>query len=244
MTDEESCWWGTWCSAALFARTGQEFGITDNKELYRFWAYIIATLVALIFFGPLGFLLFIGIICYYAYHKGTIRGKIRSIRGISGEPAVDFRYHCCSTGLSGCQEAREAKAANMSPFDLCSDQRMSDISSLVEENDVYLSKTSKFILKLNAGISVLIFLIVTSGQRPWNIGILLLAFVQPAAILYFLYWRSRRHVTPLDSVVKMFFVGFWITTLQVRRPVPTRCLSIPPASPATAFHHPFPSPPI
>ncbi len=43
-----------------------------------------------------------------------------------------------------------------------------------------------------------------------NLAVLVLAFVQPFLILYFVYWRSRR----LDVVIKLFAVGFWFTTFQ------------------------------
>lgn len=43
---------------------------------------------------------------------------------------------------------------------------------------------------------------------------LLIAFLQPFTILYFVYWRARRQHTSLDLVIKCFFVGFWFTTFQ------------------------------
>jgi hypothetical protein len=40
----------------------------------------------------------------------------------------------------------------------------------------------------------------------------LYTFAQPIVILWLVYWRKRRAFASLDLVIKMFAVGFWLTT--------------------------------
>jgi hypothetical protein len=58
------------------------------------------------------------------------------------------------------------------------------------------------------------FLLFGLALRAQEIVVLLVAFLQPFTILYFVYWRARRQHASLDLVIKCFFVGFWFTTFQ------------------------------
>jgi hypothetical protein len=58
------------------------------------------------------------------------------------------------------------------------------------------------------------FLLFGLALRSLEIIVLLVAFLQPFTILYFVYWRARRQHASLDLVIKCFFVGFWFTTFQ------------------------------
>lgn len=44
--------------------------------------------------------------------------------------------------------------------------------------------------------------------------VLFFVFLQPLAIMYFFYWKTRRQYALLDIVVKLYAVGFWFTTFQ------------------------------
>lgn len=77
-----------------------------------------------------------------------------------------------------------------------------------------LSTTSKLILILSLTMTFVGFLLFGLSLRSKEIVVLLLAFLQPFTILYFVYWRARRQHTSLDLVIKCFFVGFWFTTFQ------------------------------
>lgn len=77
-----------------------------------------------------------------------------------------------------------------------------------------VSKTSKIIL---SGWVFLLLLTVSSlaiALRGADIGVVFLVFVQPSILLYWFYWRTRRQFAGLDFVIKVFFVGFFFSTLQ------------------------------
>lgn len=79
---------------------------------------------------------------------------------------------------------------------------------------IHISLTSKMILGLGfiSFLISVIILFVTDKQQ--NLIVLFLTFLQPILILYFVYWRSRRQYATLDMVIKLFAVGFWLTTFQ------------------------------
>ena len=76
-----------------------------------------------------------------------------------------------------------------------------------------LSHTSQNIL-IALGIFSLFVLILLFIRSPLSVVVLLLIFLQPLVVLYFIYWRDRRKFAQLDYVIKMFFVGFFLSTTQ------------------------------
>ena len=77
-----------------------------------------------------------------------------------------------------------------------------------------ISKLSKTILISTVTMAVLTILLLIYLQRPLDIVISFLVFLQPLVILYFVYWRARRQYASLDFVIKCFAVGYYITTTQ------------------------------
>ena len=77
-----------------------------------------------------------------------------------------------------------------------------------------ISLTSKIIMIGWIIIALISFYFAYVQQRADNIAILLLVFVQPFLILYFVYWRARRQHVSIDYVIKCFAVGFWMTPFQ------------------------------
>lgn len=60
----------------------------------------------------------------------------------------------------------------------------------------------------------MILIQLISSDHAQNILILLLVFIQPFVILYFTYWRYHRIHASLDYVIKLFAVGFFMSTTQ------------------------------
>lgn len=77
-----------------------------------------------------------------------------------------------------------------------------------------ISKTSKFLLGINAAVALLACILLIISNRAHNIIVLLLVFIQPLIMLYFVYWRWYQSYSSLDYVIKMFAVGFWFSTFQ------------------------------
>lgn len=149
--------------------------------------------------------------------------------GIPGHYSIDCLLHCCCSCCSVCQEAREAKAAGLKMRDLISGEAIDESVSNEPKSmalNMELSKTSKLLLY---GSSCLLFIVlvalVVTGDASDAICFLLV-FVQPAAIAFLLIKKSASaaserdgsesspSVPPLDLLVKLFFVGFTLTTLQ------------------------------
>lgn len=149
---------------------------------------------------------------------------------------VHFFCPCCAVA----QEAREAKAKNVKELDFVYGEELSSIafpqverggyvpSSLVNasteegtgvgllEHFISVSKLSHTILRLWLTVVVTTFIALLVVGRGLNIVVLLLVFVQPFLILYFVYWRDpekSKHVS-LDYVIKLFAVGFFMSTSQ------------------------------
>lgn len=78
----------------------------------------------------------------------------------------------------------------------------------------HLSKLSRIILYLCGTVALAAVIILSATKRARNIAVLLLVFVQPLLVLYFLYWKYNRTYASLDYVIKLFAVGFWFTTFQ------------------------------
>jgi Cys-rich protein (TIGR01571 family) len=206
MSDEESCWWGTWCCWLLHARTTASFDLGDSLKLsLRFWALIATGVVLLMLgLGPIAILYFIVLGVYLAFDRAKIRSSIRSKLAIYGDPSQDFMSHWCWPCCSVCQEAREANIANMKSLDFCSGEELSNIKhehaafngedlnggDLVSHVNA-LSKTSKIILTICAVVAFMTILLQLIQGEFLNIAVLLITFFQPFLILYVVYWRAR-----------------------------------------------------
>jgi RsiW-degrading membrane proteinase PrsW (M82 family) len=165
--------------------------------------------------------------------RNFARQKIRERYGIYGSGVEDCWGSCCCACCSACQEAREAKMARLPARDYCSGELLVAEDSIdTDDDDIDLllldsqqeaslitmlgkvSKTSKFLVAINAVLALLACIILIVSERAQNIVVLLLVFVQPVIILYFMYWKWLKAYSSLDYVIKMFTVGFWFTTFQ------------------------------
>jgi len=142
-----------------------------------------------------------------------------------------------------CQEAREAKAAGLLAIDFCtgaplvayppdenllvninsptassssSSNSSSSSSSGVNANGnaFAISLTSKIILTFSAFLLLSSIVVLLAIEKGANVIVLLLVFLQPLVILFFVYWRKHRHLVALDLVIKIFATGFFIVTIQ------------------------------
>lgn len=230
LKDEETCWWGTWCCWILQARTAQSFSIDSSLPLImKFWAFIFGFFIVLLVLRspPITILYcFLGG-SYLAYIRSSARQQIRERLGIIGEFSEDFCLHYCCSCCAVCQEAREAKAMKLKSLDYCSGEELSEAPhelAVVDSDSVIggdlvshlktVSKTSKIIIMLSGSVAALSILVLLMVQSFLSIPVLLLVFIQPLVILYFVYWRRRRQYASLDYVIKIFAVGFWFTTFQ------------------------------
>lgn len=120
---------------------------------------------------------------------------------------------CCGEPLATTEQINEDFAATSN---LASEE---DFSPLVIRKNLIaellgVSKTSKIIL------SIILFLSLTVIGSLFILGlttqvlVLLLVFVQPILLTYFVYWRSRRQYASLDFVIKLFTCGFFFSTTQ------------------------------
>lgn len=154
----------------------------------------------------------------------------------------DCLLHCCCTCCSVAQEARESLVAPRNKrLDYCSSQELSELApstdNSLDEMDtigpsshfniassgaiterfqsIYfkLSHTSQNIL-IVLGLLSLLLMISLLATNPLSFVVLLLVFIQPLVVLYLIYWRGRRKFAQLDYVVKMFCVGFFLSTTQ------------------------------
>jgi len=87
--------------------------------------------------------------------------------------------------------------------------------SLIASELKQVSQLSTSILYAWLTIIVFTFISLIVRGRGQNVLVLFLVFVQPLAILYFVYWRgeNRRHAS-MDYVIKLFAVGFFMSTTQ------------------------------
>jgi Cys-rich protein (TIGR01571 family) len=79
-----------------------------------------------------------------------------------------------------------------------------------------VSLFSKFLLNAWAALFAFVFAFELARGQGRSVLVLLLVFVQPVLIMYFVYWADanrRKHVS-LDYVIKMFTVGFFMATSQ------------------------------
>ena len=233
LKDEETSWWGLWCCWILNARTVQLFGLGDSfREAAYFWVALVVFLLLLILTGPICYLFAIAVFGYFAYRRATLRTAIRQKLSIPGTFSDDLLMHGFCSCCTICQEAREAKSVNLPAIDWCYGEPLlareeahdyavtvatsnsssnGSSSSLLDCAPHFhsISKTSKFIIFLWALIALLTIFVDLILNESANLLVLLLIFVQPLLILYFVYWKTRRQYAYLDYVIKTFAYGFW-----------------------------------
>ena len=136
LKDEESCWWGTWCSCLLQARTVNAFDLKLSK--YSIMEFVICTVgwvfVVLFISRDLGILTLVIGAGYLAFTRGEMRHGIRQRLAYQNRPyfccmPVDYILHffiCCSP-CTICQESREGKAYGLRKIDFCSGQPLSEL---------------------------------------------------------------------------------------------------------------------
>lgn len=230
--DEEACWFGTWCTWLLVART------TESLQLGRslvytsaFWVGIGVLLLSFVL-GGLSGAISVGVFFSVTYTavNTVLRARIRQKYRIQGDWCSDLLAHFCCDNSAAYQEYREAKQADAPKLDFCSGEPLSEID---EKNlSAYgrggelplggtfashfgsLSKTSRILIGLNLLLALVVLISELSIGSQLNVAVLLLVFLQPLLILYYVYWRKRRSMVSLDAVVKMFTVGFYFATFQ------------------------------
>lgn len=236
--DEESCWWGSWCCWIVMARTVETFSLgVSFYETLIFWAGLLLFLILFLAgTGPLSLIIGIAVGCFLVWRRANFRSSIRAKYNIPGTLTDDLLIHGFCSCCAVCQESREAKLRNLPRLDFCFADSLSEQESiheqalgrnnqnltenLIQESGTFfshvqaVSRTSRVILVLSCIFSVLSFIFLILIGRGQNILILFLVFVQPLAILYFVYWQKRRQYALLDFVIKSFAVGFWFTTFQ------------------------------
>lgn len=226
-----------WCCWMLSARTDQSLNVSSSmREIYIFWGFVLTSIILILIDKATGALFVIFAALLYLNYKSVMRGRIRYKLSIAGSYGSDFLNYlfcpCCTT----CQEAREAKYVQAPLLDYCSGEIIQVLDESVElaigtgdtesqtesgetntsfiDNLHSISLTSKIILMLCGFVASMSFLLLYAADKEDNILVLLLTFVQPTIILYFIYWKSRRQYATLDMVIKLFAVGFWFTTFQ------------------------------
>ena len=231
--DEESCWWGSWCCWIVMARTVETFSLgVSIYETLIFWAGLLLFIILLLSgIGPTAILIGIAIGCFLVWRRANFRSNIRARYNIPGTLTDDLLIHGFCSCCAVCQESREAKLRNLPRLDFCFADSLTEqeviheqalgrnnqnlTENLIPESGNFfthvqaVSRTSRVILVLSCIFSVLSFVYLIIAGRGQNILILFLVFVQPVAILYFVYWRKRRQHALLDFVIKSFAVGFW-----------------------------------
>jgi Cys-rich protein (TIGR01571 family) len=235
-----SGWWGTWCCWILNARTIATFELNKSlTEIFIFWCFFLGIIFLFYFPSTIGFILILCGIFYLTYRRASYRTMIREKLSITGTFSDDLVKHLCCPCCSICQEAREANETSLLILDYCSGEQIvmqeiahdiatgrinstlqSPPTSTDDEGGTFwnhlinISLTSKIILSICSLIICLSFFILFLLEKEQNLIILLLTFSQPILILYFVYWKSRRQYATLDMVIKLFAIGFWLTTFQ------------------------------
>jgi len=231
--DEEVCWWGCWCPGLVLGRTAAQFSVAGPTS-WRWRVVIVAlfTVLLLVSSGVFSILTLALLSVGLLYRRCSLRGKIRERLRYTGSAPEDCTTHWCCSRCGICQEAREAKAYGLRPMDFCTNQPLADIEEAHERavgrvidsaSDILLPTNGSFASHLGAVstlsrrlalLVLLLFALYTLYNPPDKSGLVLLIFVQPLLILYIFYWRTRRQYASLDLVWKMFFVGFFISTIQ------------------------------
>jgi len=82
----------------------------------------------------------------------------------------------------------------------------------------HLRAMSELSSRMVVGVQGLVVFVMVLAILPfikmsfWQLPILIAALLQPALILYFVYWQSNRFDISLDAVIKYFASGFFICT--------------------------------
>lgn len=241
LKDEETCWWGSWCCCLLSARNAESFGVGNSKmQAWGFVTMICVSFLLFIFLPPLGLVCSIAGLIAYAYYKAEKRSKIRTLYEIPGTMFSDFMLHCVCPCCAVAQEGREAIAKSKKPIDFWYGEDLSAINfpqagaggyvpsspttHITEEGPEVgllerlknISLMSHLILRFWLAVVAATFISLIVMGRGISILVLILVFVQPFLILYFVYWRDperNKHVS-LDYVIKLFAVGFFMSTSQ------------------------------
>lgn len=204
--------------------------------------FILIAITLTLILPPLGFVVLAIGLAYYAYMKAQIRTNLRDQLNIPGTIMSDFILHCFCPCCAAAQEAREAKAKDAKALDFVYGEELAAIDFPQVERGGYvqsgstvgassaedgqnasllehlktISKLSHLILRLWLGVVVVTLVALLKAGRGLSIVVLLLVFLQPFLILYFVYWRDpekSKHVS-LDYVIKLFAVGFFMSTTQ------------------------------
>mmetsp|Transcript_2500 Transcript_2500/g.2605 ORF Transcript_2500/g.2605 Transcript_2500/m.2605 type:complete len:649 (-) Transcript_2500:57-2003(-) len=236
LQEEESCWWSFWCCCVVAARNAGVFGLGDPKKhiLLFVAALFVGWLLMVLHLGLAGPLLLIGVAVYYVYYRTNIRQQIKAqLHILVGEWMSDCLLHCCCACCAVAQEARESLTAPRNKrLDYCSAQDLAEIAPSADNlfddveqgpvaNSVERWQSIYFKLSLTSQNIVIVLGVLSLGlvgllllANPLVVVVLLLIFLQPLIVLYLIYWRNRRKFAQLDYVIKMFFVGFFISTTQ------------------------------
>eukprot|EP01033_Poteriospumella_lacustris_P008279 gene8279-5970_t len=222
LTDEESCWWGTWCCCVLFGRNVETFGVGSSLQMVNVVsAWLLLSFAGLLLFNRLFFWsMLLGGVAFTVY-RARQRSAMRRKVNLVGDDLGDCCVHCFLKQCATCQEAREAKVLRLAELDYVSGQDLRELAARDDETppataaQLYasLSQTSQLIAKV-AAVFVVFLTLLLAVRRPSYLAILALVFLQPAAILYVVYWRQRRQFVQADYVVKLFVVGFFMATTQ------------------------------
>ena len=231
LKDGESCWWGAWCCCLVSGRTAESFQISNSFSQSCYFILFVFIILLLFAYDPMEsiILLIIGVFLFSCY-RASIRTSIRKNYNIAnGNFISDVMIHTFCSCCAVCQEAREVKARGLESRDLCYAELLSVIDVNEEQaldfvdnggcgNFLKLlsstSQTSKLIVFLSLILACLVLISLFITHRPQSAAMLLLVFIQPILILYWVYWRSRSRYASLDYVIKTFACGFFIATLQ------------------------------
>ena len=232
--DEAVCWWTTWCCPLVTARTWTQFKLAgelpSGSRVTNGMIWLSVIVLSWIIISPVLALLVTAIWAVVnVVLRCRRRTQIREMLGISGSQAMDAVLHCCCSCCSICQEAREAKAAGLKMRDLVSGEVIDESISSQPKATTFntdLSKSSSLILKATAFLALMVLLGLIAIGDVSDAFCFLLVFLQPAAIMFILIRKSigaaaamdgsesSPSVPPLDLLVKLFFVGFFVTTFQ------------------------------
>ena len=240
--DWESCWWSAWCCCLVSARNKATFNLGSSIVEVR--NIILFLLVIFILFSKVSIILalllaVVGSV-WYAYIRSSTRTTIRRQLHIRGSECDDFVFHLFLPWCSIAQEAREADIKIDKKLDLISGDDLSSIvfpqhpsnhldnrqasdsnsssesslsSSLLSRLNT-VSSTSRWIITFSMLVAIRFLVSIVLFGDPLNIAVLVLVFAQPVLILYLFYWRYHRSHASLDYVIKLFAVGFFMSTFQ------------------------------
>lgn len=217
---------------------------SSYQQTWGFVSFILISVLVFLFVPLVGILLLMCGLLYYAYYKAQLRTRIRDLHQIPGTLTSDFVLHAFMPCCAVAQEAREAIAKGRPQLDFVYGENLSAINFPQVEMGGYMPSTptgmdasthegataatslvehlksvsmlSHLILRLWLCIVAATFIALIVAGKGLNLLVLIAVFVQPFLILYFVYWRDpqrTKHVS-LDYVIKLFAVGFFMSTTQ------------------------------